>query len=179
MIYFTTDLHIAHDKPFIYKPLGFENIDQYNYCITQYVCETVQRYDMLWVLGDISWRDPVSYLNQLAESMSEINIVLGNHDNDLYNRRHQLCKNIYVHRSPVNTKIEGQLVTLSHFPMLSWEKSHYNSWQLYGHVHGRELPIKGKLFDVIPRKEHPKPFSWDEIKEIMKLSPNNWDYIER
>jgi len=33
--------------------------------------------------------------------------------------------------------VEGQPIWLNHYPMRTWHKSHYGSWHLYGHVHGR------------------------------------------
>ena len=33
MIYFTSDLHLDHDKDFIYKERGFEDIHSHNFAI--------------------------------------------------------------------------------------------------------------------------------------------------
>jgi len=63
--------------------------------------------------------------------------------------------------------------------MISWNRSHYNSLNLYGHVHNKKIPIDGKMFDVCPKKDHMYPYSLDEIIDIMESKPNNWDYIER
>jgi len=178
VIYFTTDTHFCHDREFIYKERGFDSILQHDYILLQTICKTVKADDILWVLGDISWDDPVYYINLIAEECN-VNVVTGNHDQQLINDKNKLYKNVKLFTGFVNTKFEGQKVTLSHFPLLNWEKSHYNSWQLYGHLHNKQIPIDGKLFDVCPTKDHLQPYSWDEIKIIMNSKLNNWDYIER
>lgn len=34
---------------------------------------------------------------------------------------------------------KGQSISLMHYPMLSWPKSHYGSIMLYGHMHNDEM----------------------------------------
>ena len=63
--------------------------------------------------------------------------------------------------------------------MVSWNKSHYNSLNLYGHVHGKPIPITGKMLDVALTKEHFKPYTIDEVMTIMENKPNNWDFIDK
>jgi len=62
-------------------------------------------------------------------------------------------------------------MTLCHFPMSSWHKSHYNSWHLFGHTHGTYQP--GNLSMDVGVDSAKKllgeyrPFSLEEVVEIM------------
>ena len=176
MDYFTTDPHWEHNRPFIFEERGFTNIVDHDRAILEAINTTVDSIkDTLWILGDVSWGNSLTWLKQIR--CSRINVIPGNHD------RGKLVGRIpsWVHICNLyeNIEIEKQKVTLCHFPMLSWEKSHVSSWLLYGHLHGRELPIKGKAFDVCPKKDHIQPYSWEEIKTIMAGLPDNWDKVTR
>lgn len=177
MIYFIADSHSGHDREFIYKQRGFNSIQEHDEALLDGINYTVKQTDTLYILGDIAWVNPVKFLNSIY--CEHIFVIKGNHDKDLYNQKGLLKRNITLCNELLDIKINGQKITLSHFPMISWEASHYNSWLIYGHVHGKKLPIDGKMFDVAPRKEHIQPYSFDEIVEIMKTKPNNWDYIKR
>jgi len=62
--------------------------------------------------------------------------------------------------------VEGQSVTLCHYAMRRWPKSHYGSWHLFGHSHGR-LPSYGLSFDVGVDAHPFTPWAWYEIKTKM------------
>jgi calcineurin-like phosphoesterase family protein len=56
--------------------------------------------------------------------------------------------------------------------MKVWAKSHYNSWQLFGHSHGK-LEGVGKQMDIGVDTHNFYPYSLDEIRTIMKTKPDN------
>jgi calcineurin-like phosphoesterase family protein len=62
--------------------------------------------------------------------------------------------------------------------MRTWARSHYNSWQLYGHSHGKLEPI-GKQWDIGVDNNNYYPVSFDQITEIMKTRPDNPNLIKR
>ena len=57
-------------------------------------------------------------------------------------------------------------ITLCHYAMRSWERSHYATWHLYGHHHGK-LPPYGLSFDVGVDCWNFYPVSLDQVKEKM------------
>ena len=71
--------------------------------------------------------------------------------------------------------IEDKFVVVCHYAMATWARSHYNSWQLYGHSHGR-LYLPSKQHDVGVDNNAYYPVSFDEIKEIMAKKPDNPNY---
>lgn len=62
--------------------------------------------------------------------------------------------------------------------MKVWVRSHYNSFQLYGHSHGN-LPTEGKQYDVGVDNNNFFPVSLDKIIEIMRKKPCNFNLIRR
>jgi calcineurin-like phosphoesterase family protein len=59
--------------------------------------------------------------------------------------------------------------------MAAWPRSHYNSWQLFGHSHGKRW-TQGKQHDVGVDNNNYYPVSFDRIVEIMKERPDNPNY---
>ncbi len=74
----------------------------------------------------------------------------------------------------LNTIIDGQRITMCHYCMRVWHLSHYNSWHVFGHSHGR-LEAIGKSFDVGVDCNNFKPISWEELKIIMNKRPDNFN----
>lgn len=61
--------------------------------------------------------------------------------------------------------------------MRVWNKSHYGAWMLYGHSHGSLIDDPNSLsFDVGVDCHNYKPFSFEEVKEIM--SHKIWKAID-
>ena len=175
MKYFISDPHSNHDAEFIVKERGFDNVEKYNEALIDginYLTRNPE--DELYILGDVG-KKPLEFLGKLV--CGEIHVIRGNHDNGLYSGRMK-SKNIELHNEIFETNIGTVPVVLCHYPMVSWNRSHWGSWLLYGHVHHKELPIKGKMLDVAPTAEHMFPYSEKEIEEIMKTLPNNWDLIK-
>ena len=72
----------------------------------------------------------------------------------------------------LEVQIDGKVICLLHYPMQEWNDRHKKSYHLFGHVHGR-IPHGNSKLDVGMDyaykifKEY-KPFSWREIKMILK-----------
>ena len=75
-------------------------------------------------------------------------------------------------------EIEGIYIVCDHYAGRVWARSHYNSYQLYGHSHGH-LPPEGKQWDVGVDNNNFFPVSFEQIKEIMAKRPDNFNLIRR
>ena len=82
MIYFTSDLHLGHDKDFIYKERGFDNISSHNIAILKNWNSIVTPDDVVYVLGDLMLGDNSAGMSILKQLNGTIHIILGNHDTD-------------------------------------------------------------------------------------------------
>jgi len=72
--------------------------------------------------------------------------------------------------------IEGIHIVACHYAMRRWSKSHYGSWQIYGHSHGNLQP-EGLQYDVGVDNNNFYPVSFEDLKKIMQnLTPNQTIY---
>jgi calcineurin-like phosphoesterase family protein len=73
-------------------------------------------------------------------------------------------------------KINGIYVVVCHYAMRTWSASHYNSWQLFGHSHGKLCGV-GKQMDIGVDTHNFFPYSFEEIKKIMDKKEDNPNFI--
>ncbi len=74
--------------------------------------------------------------------------------------------------------IENQFLVICHYAMRTWARSHYNSWHLYGHSHGRLAPI-GKSWDIGVDNNNFYPVSFEQVEEIMDNRPDNVNLVKK
>jgi calcineurin-like phosphoesterase family protein len=175
-IYFTSDLHFNHNRPFIYSNRGFTSMEDYENKLIENFNKVIHPKDTVYHLGDFAKSLQKESLDKLQGKWI---FIEGNHDKELFKNINQSNKFSAYQTGFLELKIDHQLIVLCHYPMLCWNKSHWNSWHLYGHVHEKELPIKGKLFDVSPKKDFLFPYSYSDIVTIMNNLPDNWDLIKK
>ena len=176
MIFFTADLHLSHKNILKYCNRPFKDIEDMNRTILQNLEESLRPKDTLYFLGDLTFKEKIAH--EFFEKFSEIEIhfIIGNHDSkDVIKIAQEYCTSVEHLK---NIKIEGQHITLCHYAMLVWNKSHFNSWQLFGHSHGRlSFAELGKQYDVGVDNNGFYPVSFDRLLGIMKERPNNFNYI--
>ena len=93
-IWITSDLHFNHDKEFLYKPRGFDNIKDMMENVIENWNNIITEDDDVYVLGDLMLNDDCQTLALLSKLKGRIHIILGNHDTI---RRQEL----YTHLSNV------------------------------------------------------------------------------
>mgnify|MGYP002638834434 CR=1 FL=1 len=129
MIYFTSDLHFAHERIIKdFSQRNFKTIEEHDQHIIDQVNKYVGPKDILWHLGDFSWGSVGHYRQRIK--CRQIHAILGNHD-----KRGQLEKNFSTVQEVKELKVDGQKIFMSHYPHVYWPSSHHNSIHLYGHLH--------------------------------------------
>jgi calcineurin-like phosphoesterase family protein len=70
--------------------------------------------------------------------------------------------------------------------MISFNKSHHNAWQLYGHHHRRPngkdnlFPnFQGKRLNINLEFHDFKPLTLKDVEQHMAKQPDNWDYLSK
>lgn len=82
-IFFTSDLHIYHDKDFVYAARGFSSIEEHNMALIKNWNETVSTEDTVYCMGDmIMGAEREKALDCLKQLNGTIIFVRGNHDTD-------------------------------------------------------------------------------------------------
>lgn len=161
-IFFTADTHFGHKN--IIRSCG----RPFN-CELEMDCDLMEAWndiiakdDIVFHLGDFChWRkDPKEYLKDLN---GRIILCKGNHDRDV--------SGFEFSDQIIEVRINGQDIVMCHYPMRSWNKSHYGSWHLYGHTHE-----KFKAYDLNSMSFNVGVDDWDfcpitflQVSNLMKF----------
>jgi len=176
-IFFTADTHFGHANIIKYCNRPFSSVDEMDEIIIEKWNNKVKSEDAVYHLGDFSFKKADKYLSKLNGYKI---FTTGDHDGALEDiERISVPLALWkTSKIQINNKkvlhIEHKKVHIfgCHWCMRTWPKSHFNSWHLYGHSHGRLEPI-GKSWDVGVDNNNFEPLSFDEIVEIMKNRPDN------
>lgn len=174
MIWFTADYHLSHKNIIKYCNRPFSDVEDMDNTILENLKTCVKPNDTLYFLGDLSFNteDVIMFFESLKDI--KVHYITGNHDsNNIIKLAKQYCESVSQIK---DIKIEEQSITLCHYSMRVWHKSHFNSWQLYGHSHAKLTPI-GKQHDVGIDNNKFFPVSFDDLVKIMDNKPNNFNFL--
>lgn len=173
--FFTADEHYGHANIIKYCDRPFKSVEEMDNEIIKRHNEVVSNDDTVFHIGDFTLN------NEAMSSIRRLNgvhtFIKGSHDYWL-----DAYKEINAHEI-LEIEIEGQVIVLCHYSMRVWPLSHYNSWHLFGHSHGRLEGI-GKSMDIgvdTESSEHKRfyPYSFEEIKKIMDKKEDNFNRITK
>ena len=174
MIWFSADFHLSHKNIIKYCNRPFQDVEVMDNTILGNLRTKLKSDDILYYLGDLTFYETTALDFFKMFKDIKIHYIIGNHDNK------KVLDIVEAHCESVSRlkdiTIEGQDITLCHYAMRVWNNSHFNSWQLYGHSHAVLEPI-GKQYDVGVDNTHFFPISFEEIAEIMKNRPDNFNFI--
>ena len=184
MKWFTSDWHLGHDNVVKFSNRPFNDINEMNEKIILNTLSVLRPGDELYFLGDLAWRryDLNTFFDKWPKNVN-FHWIIGNHDRswEPFKKR---CASI---DNAKKIHIGENTVILNHYPMFTWDKSHYNSWLLFGHHHRnshgteivQEFMLKGKMLNVNLEFNNYMPYPEEEITKIMMSRPDNWDLINR
>ena len=211
-IFFTSDLHIGHDKEFLYGPRGCSSRKEHIEFLINQINSQAGYDDLIIHCGDMCLTATEEEYHYWLTQIKCKNIwsIVGNHDNrftkliknisrsdefqweglskselflktnkDIRSLGHQLEITVIEPSCVVGKKAHRRSITLNHYPMQLWNKSHHGSWHLCGHSHGsfEETSIDYpyyKRFDCgvengLEYREIGEGFMfhWEDVKAIM------------
>lgn len=167
--FFTADTHFNHTNIIKYCKRPFDTIEEMNETIVERWNAVVSKGDLVYHLGDFSWRDGVHFIRQLH---GNIILIKGNHDADAMKIKSEFG-GVYTLKV---IKYKDTAITLCHYSMRVWDRSHFNAWHLYGHSHGT-LPGQGKSMDVGCDCHNFTPVSLEAIEKHMEILPDNFNLV--
>lgn len=161
--FFTSDHHFGHVNILKYSSRPFSNIEEMNEKLIENWNSIIASNDVVYHLGDFSMGGFEKYVKRLS---GNIIFIKGSHDKQNWPYMIELYPEGL--RDEFGNK---RLIVLCHYSLRSWPKSHYASWSLFGHHHGKLEPY-GLSFDIGVDCNNYYPFSLDEIiKKMKKLTP--------
>lgn len=184
-----SDLHLNHNKEFIYKKRGFNSVDEHNETILNNINTLVKPDDILFSLGDFCLTTTEEQFESFIDRINCKNIYLiwGNHPNPIkkiyYREVEQMYgndidvypfkyKNIIFVGYHLECIIQGKYVVLNHFPLEVWENMKDGAYMLCGHSHytlehTRKDHTDGLTLDC-GWEGHNSVYNFNEIVDIMK-----------
>lgn len=157
-IWYTSDLHLMHDR--VAQHRGFDSTAEHDQVVTDNWQATVRPDDEVFVLGDLTLKNPNRIVDTITSLPGRKHLIAGNHDAcHPINRRWRNKLPVYEAMFSTITvydhhRIAGHEVLLSHFPYGSrvsrispgpeWRPTTYEGY--YANVKGQ---IRGKFGRVL------------------------------
>jgi calcineurin-like phosphoesterase family protein len=183
MDYFSSDWHLGHYNIMRVANRPFSSVEEMDNTIMDNMITPLKKGDNIYFIGDIGYNKETieEALKRIHKKKINFFWILGNHDMKFpLGEFEQYCHTI---TPSLIIKREHTVIHLNHFPMMTWEKSFYNSFHLYGHLHTNSVELEevekrqtGKAFNVNLEFNDYKPYNLHDIFEIMSKKGDNWDY---
>lgn len=157
-IFFTSDTHFSHKNIIKYCNRPFNSIEEMDEKLIQNWNSVIKPNDSCYHLGDVCFGD-FSKIRQRLNG--KIYLIKGNHDRKLDRSYFEWVRDYY------ELQVGKQSIILSHYAFKIWNRSHHNSYHLYGHSHGTLPEDDSKSFDVGVDSHDYYPWNYDEIEQKM------------
>lgn len=178
-VFFISDTHFGHDWMINFNNRPYVDSEEMDSAMIENWNRTVPAEGLVFVLGDIGDTDQKRIIEVFNQLHGEKILIRGNHENIYHEESLQsifseIYDLLYV-RIQDDIDDKSQDIVLCHYPMFDWDNYFQGSWQLFGHLHTRELPefktLKSKLFaeqyDVGVENNNYRPISYYEVKKII------------
>jgi calcineurin-like phosphoesterase family protein len=186
-VFAVSDTHFGHDRDFIYKKRGYDNVIDHDNGVIKDWNAKVTNNDTVLHFGDIMFGKGglerlLMYFNVL--NFQTLYLMPGNHHAGIKQFLQAQGDSLpyYVDGDP-NGKavvmlpnyaefyINGQSIVGCHYPIASWNGMSHGSWCLSGHCHGsypgsQLKNIEGKILDM-GIEVTGGVISFEQIKQIM------------
>jgi calcineurin-like phosphoesterase family protein len=174
-IWFTSDQHYGHANVVKFCNRPFYTVNDMNEHLIHQHNSLVKPNDDVYMVGDFSNKiGPKRAVEFLKRLNGKKYLVKGNHDkrivkNPEVQEQFEWIKDIFVLDVPDKDGFNGRrYITLCHYAMRVWYKSHWGTWHLYGHSHGKLWDDPQSLsFDVGVDCHNFQPINYETVKDIM------------
>ncbi len=139
MIYFTSDPHFGHDKPFLYEPRGFTSWEEAGETIINNYNSIINDDDIVYLLGDCMLKNDEYGIQCLKRLKGRKFLAIGNHDTEARIERYKM-ENIFEDIEVGYRFRSGKFsFWLTHYPMMMGNyKEKHPVWNLSGHTHKKD-----------------------------------------
>lgn len=184
--WFTADHHFGHANIIEYCSRPFKTTRQMDDELIRRWNSVVRPDDTVYYVGDFtlgSYDDACEYFKNLN---GKVFVLEGSHDRWMSKTGFSpnTANSVVYYLPPVYTvefqgkKMFQKSITLCHYAMRSWDRSHYATWHLFGHHHGKLLPY-GLSFDIGVDCWDFYPVSLEQVAEKMTTLKPIVDYSKK
>lgn len=183
--FFSSDHHFFHKKVIGYTNRPFSCVEEMNEKMIESHNRVVTPKDIVYFVGDFAFSNKEDDIVSILKRMNgEKHFVMGNHDKVMRKEKIKkqfasFCESVHKEIYVPDEKVNGgkQFITLCHYAMKVWNRSHHGAFHLYGHSHG-SMPDDphSRSFDVGVDCWNFEPVSYEKVREIMLLK--DWKPID-
>jgi len=135
--FITSDLHFGHKNilKFCAKTRPYASIDEMDEAMIREWNTSVDFDDTVYILGDISYREP-SHTARIFDRLQGTKILIsGNHDEKAL--KDKFFRNCFkeIHNY-LEITVDKRKIVMFHYPIAEWNAMHRGSLHFYGHLHG-------------------------------------------
>jgi calcineurin-like phosphoesterase family protein len=190
-IWFISDLHLGHDKPFILGPRNYQNVNEAYAHTYQMLSDHIGLNDIVFNLGDAvigAGANSLDYAKRLIRLPCKHQyFIWGNHNAGMQQLYDATLDEMQFHADievyPLNYPnstftflghyaeiiIDGRTIVLTHYPIASWNHISKGAYHIHGHCH-RNLKEDTTLQRLdVGWEWKRRPVEWNEI--VRELSP--------
>ena len=196
-VFFFSDFHAGHERDFILGPRGFKTAEEAKEALIKNWNEKVSNNDTVFLLGDTVVGAGTNGLEVFNELLRRLNykaayIFPGNHSSGYSQKFDEVIattnidnyfrltfsldgvKTIHLVPNYFEVFVNEKFITLSHYPIFSYNGISKNAWMLFGHCHNNltksdlgKAYLKGKVLDVGPESIGNYPISFNEVFALL------------
>lgn len=175
MIWLSSDLHLGHQREFIYRPRGFQSVEEMNDQIIRRWNTLIQPEDDVYILGDVMLGNNESGMAAIAELNGRLHLIRGNHDTDTRIGLFKDCRQFVEICDAKYLKYGKYHFYLTHYPCLTGnlkkESLTQGTINICGHSHSTESIhiIENSIMYHVELDAHSCfPVSIEQVIEDMK-----------
>jgi calcineurin-like phosphoesterase family protein len=163
--WFTSDHHFGHHGILKHTTRPWASAEEMDAALIRNWNDRVAPGDRVFYLGDLSFHKPPVTREIVSRLNGEIHLIWGNHDEATVRK----LPDVFASVQPfLEVKLWDQHITLCHYALRVWSRSHYGSWSLYGHSHGTLPDDPNSLsMDVGVDPNGYYPISFEKVKAHM------------
>lgn len=132
---YISDLHFGHKNAIKHDKRPFLSVDEMDHALIESWNARVCDEDQVYVIGDFCYRNSRQEQWYLKQLKGHKHLVIGNHDYKLLKNEEAISYFESVDKI-MQIKDGDDDIILCHYPLACWNKEHYGSWHIYGHIHG-------------------------------------------
>lgn len=135
MKYYTSDLHFGHKNVIKYENRPFSSVEEMDEQLISNWNKKVKKGDEVYILGDFGFISGTRANELLNKLNGRKFLIKGNHDHSfLKDKNFDKTKFEWI-KEYETIKDNDKIVCMFHYPIAVWDRQHYGSIHLYGHIH--------------------------------------------
>lgn len=180
---FSSDTHYGHGNIIKFCNRPFDSVRSMDEGLIYSHNKIVEPDDIWWFTGDFSfYRERKQIADILCRLNGKKRFILGNHDEILGDNKKYFedIPGQDLQIFPFGSYIQilpdpnSPFAVLCHFPFDNWNKSHFGTYHLHGHVHSKNPLIPGKRrMDIGVDGNDYAPVLWTTVHSNLQKVPVN------